>query len=414
MPTEIAKAYIQLVPTMQGVKQALTKDLGGEAANAGKFAGGDFTKAFGGELGNVGKLASSSLGELSSSFASGIASVAAYGAAVAAVAVELVKLSNEAAKHADSIKTMSTNYGIAISDIQKLKYMEELTDVSTETLLGSMSRLTRSMSSAQSGTGATADAFSRLGVSVTNSDGSLRSSNTVFMEAIDALGSVGNATERDALAMEIFGRSAMELNSVIAQGSDGLRALAQEAENSGYVMSDKMVNLLAEGDDAGQRFNKAMEGLGNTIGAVVTPSIIGWEYVLTQAADSTATFIQRLTGLRDEADQVTDAINTASDALSNFSDITPRDLMSQQQKDYVRYLGTMDEYYKSLGISSGYVQDFDLWSENQQRMRNGQSVVYDSGRSMHVTFEIDGKKIAQATYDANRAESNRIGNHAIR
>lgn len=414
MPTEIAKAYIQLVPTMQGVKSALTKDLGGEAANAGKLAGGDFTKAFGGELGNVGKLASSSLGELSSSFASGIASVAAYGAAVAGVAAQLVKLSNEAAKHADSIKTMSTNYGIAVSDIQKLKYMEELTDVSTETLLGSMSRLTRSMSSAQSGTGATADAFGRLGVSVTNSDGSLRSSNSVFMETIDALGSVGNATERDALAMEIFGRSAMELNSVIAQGSDGLRALAQEAENSGYVMSDKMVNLLAEGDDAGQRFNKAMEGLGNTIGAVVTPSIIGWEYVLTQAADSTATFIQRLTGLRDEADQVTDAVNTASDALSNFSDITPRDLMSQQQKDYVRYLGTMDQYYKSLGISSGYVQDFDLWSENQQRMRSGQSVAYDSNRSINVSVQLDSQTIARATYDANRAESNRIGNHAIR
>lgn len=115
MPTEIAKAYIQLVPTMQGVKSALTKDLGGEAANAGKLAGGDFTKAFGGELGNVGKLASSSLSELSSSFASGIASVAAYGAAVAGVATQLVKLSNEAAKHADSIKTMSTNYGIAVS-----------------------------------------------------------------------------------------------------------------------------------------------------------------------------------------------------------------------------------------------------------------------------------------------------------
>ena len=414
MPTEIAKAYIQLVPTMQGVKSALTKDLGGEAANAGKLAGGDFSRAFGGELGSVGKLASSSLGELSSSFASGIASVAAYGAAVAGVAAQLVKLSNEAAKHADSIKTMSTNYGIAVSDIQKLKYMEELTDVSTETLLGSMSRLTRSMSSAQSGTGATADAFNRLGVSVTNSDGSLRSSNSVFMEAIDALGSVGNATERDALAMEIFGRSAMELNSVIAQGSDGLRALAQEAENSGYVMSDKMVSILADADDAGQRFNKAMDGLGKTIGTLVTPAIVGWEEILTIAADSTSVFIQKLVGLRDEAGEVTDAVNNAADALSNFSDITPRDLMSQQQKDYVRYLGTMEDYYKSLGISSGYVQDFDLWSENQQRMRSGQSVAYDSNRSINVSVQLDSQTIARATYDANRAESNRIGNHAIR
>ena len=414
MPTEIAKAYIQLVPTMQGVKQAITKDLGGEASNIGKVAGGDFTKAFGGELGNVGKLASSSLGELSSSFTAGIASVAAYGAAVAAVATQLAKLSDAAGKHADSIRTMSTNYGIAVGDLQKLKYMEELTDVSTETLLGSMSRLTRSMSSAKDGTGTVAEAFSRLGVNVTNSDGSLRRSNDVFMEAIDALGSVGNATERDALAMEIFGKSAMELNSVIAQGSDGLRALAEEAENSGYVMSDKMVAVLAEGDDATQRFDKAMDGLKNTIGAGVTPVIAGWKIALADAANATAVFIQDLAGLRDQADEVTEAVNNATTALSNFSDVTPRALMSQEQKDYIKYLSTMESYYSSMGMSSGYVQDFGLWSENNQRMRNGQSVVYDSNRSINVTLEIDSKKVAQATYDANRAENNRVGNHAIR
>ena len=61
MPTEIAKAYIQLVPTMQGVKSALTKDLGSEAESAGASAGGSFSKAFGGAIGTVGKVAAGAI-----------------------------------------------------------------------------------------------------------------------------------------------------------------------------------------------------------------------------------------------------------------------------------------------------------------------------------------------------------------
>ena len=39
MATEIAKAYVQIVPSAQGIKGAITKELGGEAAEAGKQGG---------------------------------------------------------------------------------------------------------------------------------------------------------------------------------------------------------------------------------------------------------------------------------------------------------------------------------------------------------------------------------------
>ena len=67
------------------------------------------------------------------------------------------------------------------------------------------------MSSARKGTGEIADAYRRLGVSVTDMSGNLRDSETVYWETIDALGKVSNETERDALAMQIFGKSAQEL-----------------------------------------------------------------------------------------------------------------------------------------------------------------------------------------------------------
>ena len=40
--TQIAKAYVQLVPTTKGFKSAVTSSIGGESAAAGEEAGGSF------------------------------------------------------------------------------------------------------------------------------------------------------------------------------------------------------------------------------------------------------------------------------------------------------------------------------------------------------------------------------------
>lgn len=46
MATELAKAYVQIVPSAQGIKGSITQALGGEADSAGTSAG----KSFGGKL----------------------------------------------------------------------------------------------------------------------------------------------------------------------------------------------------------------------------------------------------------------------------------------------------------------------------------------------------------------------------
>ena len=40
MATELAKAYVQIIPSAKGIKGMLQKELGGEASAAGESAGG--------------------------------------------------------------------------------------------------------------------------------------------------------------------------------------------------------------------------------------------------------------------------------------------------------------------------------------------------------------------------------------
>ena len=50
-------------------------------------------------------------------------------------------------------------------------------------------------------------------------------------------GKMENETERDALAMQILGKSAQELNPLIEAGSARMQELGEQAEAAGYVMS---------------------------------------------------------------------------------------------------------------------------------------------------------------------------------
>lgn len=178
-----------------------------------------------------------------------------------------------APQFADEILTLSSKTGIATDKLQELSYMSGLVDVDVSTVAGSMKKLTKNMDSARDGTGSAAEAFKTLGVSVTDINGSLRDNEDVFFDAIDALGQIENETERDAIAMSLFGKSATDLNPMIEAGSDALRGFAQEAHDMGYVLDGDALDSLSKVQDQFDRFGKQMESVKIQIASGVAPAI---------------------------------------------------------------------------------------------------------------------------------------------
>ena len=209
---------------------------------------------------------------------SGIASAAASAAGA------LVKLGGEAVSalasatmdasvYADDMLTMSAQTGIATDTLQAFGYAAELVDVSMETMTGSMAKNIKSMTSATDTTKGVGAAYDALGVQVRNADGSLSDSQDVYWEAIDALGAIQDETQRDSLAMQIFGKSAQDLNPLIQQGSAGMKAFADEAVAMGAVMSGDMLDNFGALDDNMQRLKSTQKGLSNTIGGLLLPAL---------------------------------------------------------------------------------------------------------------------------------------------
>lgn len=202
-----------------------------------------------------------------------IGTFAALAAAVAEAEKALISLTIESAAYADEILTQSTVTGLSTEALQEYQYAAELVDVSLDTLISSQTKMIKSMDAARRGSKEQAEAFDKLGISVQNADGTLRDAQDVFGDAIDALGAISNETERDAIAMTIFGRSARDLNPLIKAGSDGLRELTQEAHDVGYVMGEEALDALGAVDDQLQRMNRSGEALKNQIAVGMAPAV---------------------------------------------------------------------------------------------------------------------------------------------
>ncbi len=209
-----------------------------------------------------------SLDAQSLALAGGFAAVAA---AIVKAEKAMISMTKESAAFADNIITLSMQTGQSTQQLQEFSYATELIDVSVDTLQGSLTKLTNNMQDTMNGTGNAKDSFDAMGISVTNADGSMRSANDVFYETIDALGKVKNETERDAMSMDIFGRSAQDLNPLIIQGSKTLKAYADEAHNMGYVLDDEALSALGAVDDAYQRLQKTQEGVKNQLAVEFAP-----------------------------------------------------------------------------------------------------------------------------------------------
>ena len=157
------------------------------------------------------------------------------------------------AQAADELNTLSRNLGVSVEELQKMQYASDLIDVSMDQMAGSMEKLTKQM-------GSNSKVFEELGINIYNADGSLRDATDVWYESLEALSQVENGTERDRLAMELFGKSAMDLSGIIDDGGAGLKAYGQEAEDMGLILSQDDV-------DAANKFNDAIDKLKATAGA---------------------------------------------------------------------------------------------------------------------------------------------------
>lgn len=202
-----------------------------------------------------------------------IGAFAAAAAAIVEVEKALANLTLEQAAAAGEIQDVAMQTGLSAEAVQRYQYACDMIGVSFDTVASSQAKMIQSMADVQSGSETAAATWNQLGIEVMNADGSLRDAQEVFLEVIDVLGQIENVTQRDAVSMEIFGRSAQDLNPLIVQGTDAFQALCDEASKVGTVLTDVQLEALAGVDDALIRFNERLDAGEQAMALKFTPAL---------------------------------------------------------------------------------------------------------------------------------------------
>jgi len=251
---EVAKAFVTIVPSMEGSQAEITKELTGVTNEAADKAGAESGGKFGDKFASAIKGAGAAIAG---------AMAAATGAAVA-TGKAFLDSANDVAAYGDQVDKMSQKMGISATTYQEWDFVMQHAGASIDSLKSSMKTLA---TAAQTDSAA----FEALGIS--QEQIASMSQEDLFAATISALQNVSSETERTYLAGQLLGKGATELGGLFNMSAEETEALKQQVHDLGGVMSDEAVKDAAAYQDAMQNMNVALDGVKKGMMSEFLPGI---------------------------------------------------------------------------------------------------------------------------------------------
>ena len=257
MAIELAKAYVQIVPTTEGIQGSLTEALTGAGEKAGEQSGKGIASGIGKGLGGAAKVAA--------------AGITAAATAAATATGALVSGAADLAAYGDTIDKMSQKVGLSSEAYQEWDYILQISGTEMANMTTGLKTLTNKFDDAKNGSEDAQAMFAKLGISM--DDIATMSREDLFGAAIKGFQQMGESTERAALANDLFGKSGQELAPLFNTSAEETEALRQQVHKLGGVLSDDAVKQSAAFQDNLTALKTGLSGMKNSILQQALPSM---------------------------------------------------------------------------------------------------------------------------------------------
>lgn len=237
---DLGKAYVQIVPSAEGISSGISDIVLPEADSAGENAG----RSMGDKLATALK-----------------ATLIAAG--IGAIIKQAVGSVNELADYGDNIDKMSQKMGMSAEAYQEWDAVMQHSGTSMEAMKSSMKTLANAAESNSA-------AFEELGIS--QEELASLNQEQLFERTISALQGVEDTTQRTYLAGKTLGRGATELGALLNTSAEDTQRMRDRVHELGGVMSDEAVKDAAAYKDSLQDMQTAISGFGRGIVQEFLPS----------------------------------------------------------------------------------------------------------------------------------------------
>lgn len=258
---EVAKAYVTIVPSMEGSQKEIATQMGAATEPASKEAGEKSGKTF-----------SESMAKGIKSAAKVIAgAMAAATAGAVAVTKTFVSAAKQTAAYGDEVDKTSQKLGLSTKSYQEWDYVMKICGTEMSSMTTGLKTLTNKLDDAKNGSESAQAMFAALGISM--EDMQKMSREDLFKASIAGLQKMGDSTERAALANDLFGKSGQNLAPLFNMTAEETQALIDKANEYGLVMKDGGVKSSAAFTDAMTTLDSTLTGLRNNLMTRFMPAL---------------------------------------------------------------------------------------------------------------------------------------------
>lgn len=191
---------------------------------------------------------------------------------------------------ADTLAKTADKVGLTTDSLQELRFGAELAGVNIQTMDMAMQRFSRRVGEVAIGTGELKGTFERLGISVKDSSGNLKTQDQLLDEIADAIKGAKNEQERLSIAFKAFDSEGAALVNLLKDGSKGLDAFRARARELGLVLEE---DLIRGAEGAKDRLTE----LKKVLAAAVDNAVLANAEKIAQLAEKIAAAVPRFVKL---------------------------------------------------------------------------------------------------------------------
>lgn len=175
----------------------------------------------------------------------------------------------------DELGKAAQKIGIPVEELSKLEYAARLSDVSLDSLAGTMSKFSRSIAEvAGGGENDAGRALQAIGVSATDAQGKLLPTTEIVANIAEEFSVMRDGAGKTALAIALFGKSGAELIPLLNGGREAIASAGRELQQFGGVVTPEATARAQEFNDNLTRLQTAFNGLLQEALAPILPELI--------------------------------------------------------------------------------------------------------------------------------------------
>lgn len=237
---------------------------------------GDMAEDLAGKLGinlpDGAKKALDAIGNVDTSTAVLAGTAAAAAAAIVKIEQALIDLTTGQAAAATEIYNVSQIINMTVEETQEWDYVLKTVGSSISQAQGDLSAFQEKIMEAAGGTGEAAEMFNRLGVSVVDQNGALRTTTEVLKDTIASLQLMADETERNAISSTLLGGTGEALIPIYEQNAQYVQHLIEKKRELG-VMNGNEIEALRDVSAALLDYEERTESAKNKIAVEFAPAL---------------------------------------------------------------------------------------------------------------------------------------------